>query len=219
LYINDNAPLACVHAGQFNGLSNLAVLRMDGTKFGVISTGHFARWSLNNLETLRLNGYTLSGTSAEFQAYNAVLPALITLVLQPGDGMSDPICGSIAADTDGSGFHTTVQVRLDHTSVYPNRVQLSGTSGDGFCGSETGEERRHLWTWQRSADGVTWADIDSARQPKDYGDRAEGECSFIYTPHADDHEMYVRAYVPVNTTGITDAQDYHSAAFGPLNVQ
>ncbi len=132
--------------------------------------------------------------------------------------MSDPICGSIKADADDS-YDGTVRVELEETRVRPNRAQETGSNGDGHCGAAATEDRRKLWMWQRSQDGLTWANVDPGRQPKDYGTRGAGECSFHYAPHSDDDGMYVRAFVPVETVGVSGENNYHSAAYGPLNLR
>ena len=222
LYLNDNTALACIHPGQFDGLSELRELHLTGTGVGNIAPTHASRWGLNELEELRF-GDTLIGNSAlNFQDYKSEFRDLVenrTYVRDPAE-LSDPICGSIAADTDANGFHTVVDVRLEHSRVYPNRARVSDASllGDGHCTSDATATRHTLWTWQRSDDGVAWTDMDAARQPKDYGTRAAGECSFTYTPQADDNGKYVRVYVSVDTAGV-GAHNYHSAAFGPLNIE
>ena len=219
LRLADNRPLTCIHAGQFSGLAQLQELHLAGAKLGNIAPApHAAQWGLNRLEELRF-GDTRIGSSA-FGSYQAEFPALVesrTYVRAPAV-LSHPICGFITAETDGGGFHTLVAVKLEHTLVYPNRTKISGTSGDGFCGALSGDARRELWTWQRSADGVVWTDLAANRQPPDYGVRAAGECSFHYTPQTADDGMYVRAYVPVDTAGVGE-NNYHSAPFGPLNVR
>ena len=220
LYLTDNSALACIHPGQFDGLSELRKLHLTGAKFGNIAPTHATRWALNELEELRFGETPIASSTLTFQDYKSEFPDLVesrTYVRDPAE-LSDPICGAIRADTDGSGFHTIVRVNLEQTSVYPNRVQEASTPGDGICGASTGVDRRKLWTWQRSDDGVTWTDMASARQPKDYGARAAGECSFTYTPQADDNGKHIRAYVSVDTAGV-GANNYHSAAFGPLNIQ
>ena len=217
LQLNGNSSLACIHAGQFDGLSKLESLHLQGAKLGNIAPAHGSRWGLNSLEELRFGATAIGSSALSFADYQAVFPALLensAFVLDTAE-TSDPICGSITADADGS-YDGTVRVRLEHTRVYPNRAQDTGNDGDGFCGAAAGEDRRKLWTWQRSDDGVAWTDLDSARQPKDYGDRAEGECSFLYPPQTDDNGKHVRAYVPVNTAGVGE-NSYHSAAYGPLN--
>ncbi len=219
LQLNGNSSLACIHPGQFDGLSKLEILHLQGTKLGNIAPAPASRWGLNSLEELRFGDTLISNSALSFADYQAVFPALVesrTRVTSTAV-LSDPICGSITADADGS-YDGTVRVRLEHTRVYPNRAQDTGNDGDGFCGAATGEDRRKLWRWQRSDDGVAWTDLPSARQPKDYGARAEGECSFHYTPHSDDNEKYLRAYVPVDTAGVGE-NNYHSAAYGPLNLR
>ena len=221
LYLNQNSSLACIHAGQFDGLSNLQILYLQSTKLGNIAPAHGSRWGLNSLEELRFGSTAIGDSALSFQDYQTVFPALFdTRTYVNLAALSDPICGSITADADGS-YDGTVRVKLDHASVYPNRAQESGRNGDGHCGAATGEDGRKLWTWQRSQDGLTWANVDPGRQPPDYGSegRMNGECSFIYTPHRDDNGMYVRAFVPVDTVGVSDENDYHSAAYGPLNLR
>ncbi len=219
LRLADNRPLTCIHAGQFSGLAQLQELHLAGAKLGNIAPApHAAQWGLNRLEELRF-GDTRIGSSA-FGSYQAEFPALVesrTYVRAPAV-LSHPICGFITAETDGGGFHTLVAVELEHTLVYPNRTKISGTSGDGVCGSDATTTRHVLWAWQRSADGVVWTDLAANRQPPDYGVRAAGECSFHYTPQTADDGMYVRAYVPVDTAGVGE-NNYHSAPFGPLNVR
>ncbi len=207
--------LACLHAGQFDGLGELQQLQLKSHQLGNISPAHFAKWELNKLEELRL-GDTTPG-NVTFAAYQTELPALVEANFQVASGgLTDPICGSIGLD-DGTGV---VRVLLEQDSVRPNRARVSDAAslGDGHCGSDATATRHQLWTWQRSADGLTWRDMASGRQPKDYGARGAGECSYLYTPRTDDNTMYVRAYVPVNTTGLGE-NDYHSAPLGPLNVQ
>ncbi len=220
LHLGGNRSLTCIHAGQFNGLPELRLLRLDGAGLGNIDAAYFTGWELDNLAELRLG---TTNRSQVYAIYRAVLPALKqsdTYVRDTAD-MSHPICGSIEADRDDNGYHRTVRVSLEGDSVYPNRVR-SGASGDGVCGSDARAARHVLWTWQRSADGVTWTDMASDRQPKGYGDRvdteSDSECSFAYTPQSDDDDMYVRAYVTVNTLGVGE-NTYHSAVFGPLNVR
>ncbi len=220
LYLNGNRSLACIHASQFDGLSELRELHLSNTKLGNIAPAYGSRWGLNSLEELSFGNTDIGDSPLSFADYRDVFPDLVEPRFRVTSNavLSDPICGTIEADTDGSGFHTMVTVRLDPDRVYPNRVQSVGDAGDGFCGADTGEDRRKLWTWQRSDDGAAWADMDSARQPKDYGTRAAGECSFEYTPHTDDNGKHVRAYVPVDTAGVGES-NYPSAAFGPLNIE
>ncbi len=215
--------LACIHAGQFDGLAELQDLRLGLHQLGNIDPSHFTRWNLGKLEELRLGTTSISSSPLDFATTydTAALPALEgnkTWVVDTAD-LTDPICGEIKAETD-NGFSGTgmVRVLLEEGSVRPNRARVIGTSGDGVCGSDPNGARHQLWTWQRSADGVTWT--DTTWQPPDYGSqgRRDGECSFLYTPQSDDNGMYVRAYVPVTTTGLGE-NDYHSAAYGPLNVQ
>ena len=220
LYLTGNSSLACIHAGQFDGLSELRELHLDSTGLGNIAPAHGSRWGLNNLEELAFGDTRIASSALNFQDYKNVFRDLVenrTYVRDPAE-LSDPICGTIGAETDGSGFHTMVDVRLEHNRVYPNRVQDANTAGDGFCGAATGEDRRKLWQWQRSDDGVAWTDMASDRQPKDYGTRVMDECSFTYTPQADDNGKHIRAYVSVDTAGV-GANNYHSAAFGPLNIE
>ncbi len=221
LYLTDNSPLACIHAGQFDGLSELRELHLTGTGLGNIAPAHASRWGLDELEELRFGDTPIVSSTINWNPYKAEFRDLVrdrTYVRDPFE-LSDPICGSIAAETDANNFHTMVKVDLEHNRVYPNRVQSVGDAGDGFCGADTGEDRRKLWVWQRSDDGVAWTDMASDRQPKDYGTRGAGECSFLYDPQADDNGKHVRAYVPVNTAGFTGENNYHSAAFGPLNIE
>ena len=221
LNLSYNTALACIHPGQFDGLAELRKLNLSRTSLGNIAPTHASGWRLNELEELRFGDIIITGSTINWNPYKAVFRDLVegrTYVRAPFE-LSDPICGSIAADTDGSGFHTIVRVNLEHTRVYPNRVQEASTPGDGICGASTGEDRRKLWKWQRSDDGVTnWTDMASDRQPKDYGARAAGECSFLYTPQTDDNGKHVRVYVSVDTAGV-GANNYHSAAFGPLNIE
>ncbi len=223
LYLNGNSSLACIHAGQFDGLSDLRDLHLSNTGLGNFRPSHASGWGLNDLQELNFGTRDITASATlSFDDYQAVFPALnlnrvhVTL----SDELSDPICGSIEADADGSGFHTIVQVELEETRVRPNRSQASDAAmlGDGFCGSDATATRHQLWTWQLSDNGVAFTDMDDARQPKDYGDRAAGECSFTYTPQADDNEKYVRAFVPVDTAGEGE-NDYHSAVYGPLNIE
>ncbi len=212
--------LACIHAGQFDGLSELQELRLGLHQLGNIDPSHFARWNLGKLEELRLGGTAITNSplAAQFADYQAVLPALVkdTTRVENTADLTDPICGSINRDA-GTGV---VRVLLEKDSVRPNRARVSDAAslGDGDCGSDATETRHQLWTWQRSADGIAWTDLPAGRQPKDYGARVAGECSFLFTPQTGDNNMYVRAYVPVNTTGLGE-NNYHSAAFGPLDVQ
>ena len=214
--------LACIHAGQFDGLAELQELRLGLHQLGNIDPSYFAGWGLNKLEELRLGATRISSSPLTFATtYEAVLPALTeskTWVANTAD-LTDPICGSINAQTAGS-YDGTVWVWLEETQVRPNRARVSDAAllGDGICESDATATRHQLWTWQRSADGVAWTDMPAGRQPKDYGARVAGECSFLYTPQTDDNGMYVRAYVPVDTTGLGE-NNYHSAAYGPLNVQ
>ncbi len=208
--------LACIHAGQFDGLSELQELRLGLHQLGNIDPSHFARWNLVKLEELRLGATRIGPSPLDFATtYDiAELPALNesqTWVVNTAD-LTDPICGSITLD-DGTGV---VRVLLEIDSVRPNRARVGGTSGDGVCGSDPNEARHQLWTWQRSNDGVTWTDMDL---PPAYGSegRRDGKCSYLYTPQDDDNGKYVRAYVPVTTTGLGD-NNYHSAAQGPLSV-
>ena len=212
--------LACIHAGQFDGLAELQELRLAFHQLGNIDPSHFARWNLGKLEDLRLGRTSISSVSSlDFDTtYKVTLPALVertTWVVDTAD-LTDPICGSINRDA-GTGV---VRALLEGDSVRPNRARVSDATslGDGHCGSDATATRHQLWTWQRSADGIAWTDLPSDRQPKDYGARVAGECSFLYTPQTDDDNMYVRAYVPVVTTGLGE-NNYHSAAFGPLDVQ
>ena len=216
---DDDESLACIHAGQFDGLSELQDLRLGLHQLGNIDPSHFARWNLGKLDELRLGGTAITSSPLDFADYQAVLPALVenkTWVVDTAD-LTDPICGSINRDA-GTGV---VRALLEGDSVRPNRARVSDAAslGDGHCGSDATATRHVLWTWQRSADGIAWTDMPSGRQPPDYGSqgRMDGECSFLYTPQTDDNGMYVRAYVPVNTTGLGE-NNYHSAAFGPLNV-
>ena len=175
LYLTGNTSLACIHPGQFDGLSALRELHLSNTRLGNIApTPHASRWGLNKLEELNFGNTSITGSDLSFQSYRDVFPALVesrTRVTSTAV-LSDPICGSIAADADGSGFHTMVEVRLEHSRVYPNRVVETGNNGDGFCYALTSEDRRVLWTWQRSDDGVTFTDMPSDRQPPDYALRA-----------------------------------------------
>ena len=220
LYLNYNTALACIHPGQFDGLSELRELHLTGTGLGNIAPTHASGWGLNALEELRFGNTRIASSTLNFQDYKSEFRDLVesrTYVRDPAE-LSDPICGAIRADTDGSGFHTIVRVNLEYTRVYPNRVREASTPGDGICGASTGEDRRKLWKWQRSDDGVTWTDMPSDRQPEGYTFRGRDECSFLYTPQADDNSKHVRAYVPVDTAGVGE-NNYHSAAFGPLNVE
>ncbi len=225
LYLNGNSSLACIHPSQFDGLSQLQKLHLDSTGFGNIAPTHASGWGLNSLAELSFGNTSITDSALSFQDYQAVFPALVesnTRVRDPAV-LSDPICGSITADTEGSGFntfHTIVRVKLEPVRVYPNRVQASDASllGDGHCSSDATATRHQLWAWQISDDGVTWTDMPEDRQPKDYSTRAAGECSFLYTPHTDDHGKHVRAYVSVDTAGV-GANNYHSAAFGPLTIE
>ena len=206
--------LACIHAGQFDGLGELQQLQLKSHQLGNISPAHFARWNLGKLEELQLGGDTPGNVT--FAAYQSELPALVEANFQVASGgLTDPICGSVGLD-DGTGV---VRVLLEIDSVRPNRARVSDAAllGDGHCGSDATATRHQLWTWERSDDGVTWRDMASGRQPKDYGTRGAGECSFLYTPQTDDNGKYVRAYVPVTTTGLGE-NDYHSAPLGPLDV-
>ncbi len=222
LYLNGNTSLACIHPGQFDGLSALRELHLSNTKLGNIApTPHASRWGLNNLQELNFGNTSITGSALGFQDYQAVFPALVESRTRVTSNavLSDPICGSIVADAAG-GNDGTVRVLLEGTRVRPNRASDGDASlGDGVCGSDTATTRHVLWTWQRSANGVDWNDMPQDRQPPDYGSqgRMDGECSFLYTPQSDDDGMYVRAYVLVDTAGV-GANNYPTAAFGPLNV-
>ena len=223
LHLNDNTSLACIHASQFDGLSALRTLDLSDTKLGNIApTPHATRWELNKLESLSFGDTNITDSAISFQDYKAVFPDLIEsgTNVTSNARLSDPICGSIAADAAG-GDGGTVRAALEETRVRPNRARVSDASlmGDGVCGSDATATRHVLWTWQRSADGVAWDDMLSDRQPPDYGSqgRMDGECSYLYTPQANDDGMYVRAYVMVETAGV-GANNYHSAAYGPLEV-
>ncbi len=222
LHLTNNTSLACIHPGQFDGLSALRELHLINTKLGNIApTPHASRWRLNNLEELNFGTRTIVGSALSFQDYKAVFPALVlsSTGITSNAVLSDPICGSIAADADGS-YDGTVRVELEETRVRPNRARASDAAllGDGNCGSDATATRHRLWTWQRSDDGADWTDMPSARQPKDYGTRAAGECSFTYTPQTDDNGKYVRAYVLVDTAGVGE-NNYPSAVYGPLNIE
>ncbi len=220
LYLTDNGALACIHAGQFDGLTNLRELHLAGTKLGNIDpTPYAAQWGLNELEELRFGGTSIGSSSLNFQDYKDVFRDLVesrTYVRDPAE-LSQAICGFIVVEPDGT-YDGTIQVWLNNAHVYPNRARTAGTSGDGHCGSETAEAQHELWTWQSSSDGVTWTDLTSGQQPKPYGTRGAGECSFLYTPQTADNNMYLRAYVKVDTAGVGE-NNYHSAPFGPLNVR
>ena len=222
LRLDSNGSLACIHASQFDGLSELTLLHLQGSQVGNIAPDYFTQWQLANLQEMKLGAEAISLSSIDFAVYQAVLPALIESVTSVHEGglLAHPICGSIEADEDAGGFHQTVRVQLEKDFVRPNRARASDATllGDDFCGSDGSAARHSLWTWQRSDDQVSWADMDDNRQPKDYGVRAAGECSFIYRPRADDNGAYIRALVPVNTAGVGE-KNYTSAVFGPLVVQ
>ncbi len=218
LHLEQNTSLACIHAGQFDGLSSLRILKLEGTKLGNIAPTHGSGWGLNSLQELRFGTTVIGSSQLSFADYKSVFPALVdTRTYVNLAALSDPICGPIEAEADAN-FDGTVSVQLEESRVRPNRARETGSNGDGFCGSSTSEDRHKLWSWQRSQDGLTWANVDPGRQPKDYGTRGGGECSFLYTPHTDDNGMYVRAFVPVDTVGVGE-NNYYSAVFGPLNVR
>ncbi len=223
LHLNDNTSLACIHASQFDGLSALRTLNLSDTKLGNIApTPHATRWELNKLESLSFGDTNITDSAISFQDYKAVFPDLIEngTNVTSVDRLSDPICGSIAADAAG-GDDGTVRALLEETRVRPNRALASDAAalGDGVCGSDATMPRHALWTWQRSADGVAWDDMPQDRQPPAYGSqgRMDGECSYLYTPQSDDDGMHIRAYVLVDTAGV-GANNYHTAVFGPLDV-
>ncbi len=60
LDLDENSSLACIHAGQFDGLSSLEILHLQSTKLGNIAPVHGSRWGLNSLEELRF-GDAVSG--------------------------------------------------------------------------------------------------------------------------------------------------------------